>query len=72
MPAPDCIFEQRERELQAQAADVRAMYTICNAALRCKIECPDIAASCVGCGSEACIKAKEDLDKLWQNKDENR
>ena len=72
MPMPDCVLEQRERELQAEAADVEAMYAICNAALRCKIECPDPASSCIGCGNEACIKAKEDLDKLWQSKDGKR
>ena len=26
MPMPDCAFEQRERELQAQAADIKGNY----------------------------------------------
>ncbi len=59
---------QRIAEVKQRLA-YRRLRKICNASLRCAIECPiwdRKPEHCEFCGNPACIEAKENLDNLWR------
>lgn len=62
---------QRIAEVKQRLA-YRRLRKICNASLRCGIECPiwDRAPEhCEFCGNQNCIESKKALDELWAEKD---
>lgn len=63
--------QQKQAAEDAQSAETARIYEICNASLRCAIECPlplRTAEDCAACGNEPCLKAKAALDALWSDK----
>lgn len=71
LPDPQDYHDQHARQLAEQEAETARIYEICNASLRCAIECPlpvRTPEDCAACGNEPCLKAKAALDALWSDK----
>lgn len=71
MSSEDYRRSQRLVEITQRLA-YRRLRKICNASLRCAIDCPiwdRTPEHCEFCGNQACIEPKKALDELWAEKD---
>ena len=62
---------QRIAEIKQRLA-YRRLRKICNASLRCAIDCPiwdRTPEHCEFCGNQSCIDAKKALNEMWADKD---
>lgn len=62
---------QKQAVEDAQNAETARIQAICNASLRCGIDCPiwnHTPDDCKICGNADCVKAHQELERLWQEK----